>query len=109
MILVGRNYSPYVRRVAVTLHVFGIPFTQKACSTLHDQTEVRATNPVGRVPALVLDDGEILIESAAILDHLDELVGPERALLPARGKERRSALFAIALIIGAVEKTASTI
>ena len=43
---------------------------------------IRQFDPLGRVPALVLADGESLIDSAAILDFLDDLVGPERALLP---------------------------
>jgi glutathione S-transferase len=52
----------------------------------------------------VLDGGEILIDSAAILDWLDETVGPERALLPRSGAERRRALRQIALATGAIDK-----
>ena len=40
---------------------------------------------------LVLDDGEALVESFAILDYLDELAGPAQALLPAHGAARRQA------------------
>lgn len=61
----------------------------------------------GRIPTLILDDGEPLIDSAAILDHLDELVGPDRALLPARGAERRRALQVIALAAGGIDKAAA--
>jgi glutathione S-transferase len=57
-----------------------------------------------RIPSLVLDDGETLIDSGAILDHIDETVGPERALLPARGAERRRTLKVIALATGAIDK-----
>ena len=63
-----------------------------------------AVNPVGRIPSLILDDGEVLIDSAAILDHLDQTVGPERALIPAAGAERRRALRLIALAAGGIEK-----
>jgi glutathione S-transferase len=56
------------------------------------------------VPTLVLDDGEVLCESAAILDYLDERVGPARALLPPGGRDRRTALRLMALAIGAAEK-----
>ena len=42
------------------------------------------------MPTLVQPDGEALIESTAILDLLDEYAGPERALLPRSGKDRRS-------------------
>src|SRR4029077_10470103 len=65
---------------------------------------MRKTNPLGRIPSLVLGDGEVLIDSAAILDWIDETVGPDRALLPRRGPARREALRRIALANGAVDK-----
>ena len=65
---------------------------------------MRASNPLGRIPALVLDDGETLIDSGAIIDHLDEVVGPERALAPATGADRRAVLRAAAMLMGACEK-----
>jgi glutathione S-transferase len=65
---------------------------------------MRAFNPLVRVPALVLDDGECLIDSAAILDHLDEIAGPGRALLPAGGTARRDALQKVALATGIGDK-----
>ena len=49
-------------------------------------------------------DGESLIDSTAILDFLDDSVGPERALLPNTGKQRRDALRILALALGAAEK-----
>ncbi len=104
MILIGQLDSPYVRRVAVSMHTLGIPFVRNPLSVFGNADEVRRINPLGRVPTLVLDDGEVLIESGAILDHLDELAGPERALLPAKGPERRRALRLMALATGANEK-----
>ena len=65
---------------------------------------MRTLNPVGRIPSLVLDDGEVLIDSAAILDWLDQTVGPERALIPPTGVGRRHALKLIALATGAIDK-----
>jgi glutathione S-transferase len=59
---------------------------------------------LGRVPALVQADGDTLIESGAILDFLDEVAGPERALLPRSGDLRRDALRVIAVAIGGAEK-----
>jgi glutathione S-transferase len=56
------------------------------------------------VPTLVTDAGEALMESGAILDYLDECAGPERALLPRSGPERRRALNLIAMATGAAEK-----
>ena len=47
--------------------------------------QIAPYNPLRRVPTLVLDDGEALIECTAILDYLDELVGPEKAMIAAEG------------------------
>jgi glutathione S-transferase len=104
MQLVGHYDSPFVRRVGVSLTVLGIPFERQLLSVFSNAEAMRAFNPLGRVPALVLDDGECLIDSAAILDHLDERVGPARALLPAGGKARREALQKIALATGVGDK-----
>lgn len=109
MILVGQYDSPFVRRVAVSLHLLGLPFTRNTISVFGDADAMRQINPLGRIPSLVLDDGEVLIDSAAILDHLDEQVGPERALLPSRGAPRRVALRLIALAAGALEKAGAIV
>jgi glutathione S-transferase len=56
------------------------------------------------VPALVLDDGIILVDSTAILDWLDGEVGPERALMPPSGSARTACWRLVALGLGANEK-----
>ncbi len=104
MILVGQYDSPYTRRVAISLMVLGIPYEHDTRSVFGDFESLRATTPLGRIPALVLDDGDVLIDSAAILDWLDEAVGPERALLPPKGAARRAALKRIAFACGATDK-----
>jgi glutathione S-transferase len=104
VILVGQYDSPYVRRVAVSLRVLGFPYEHDTRSVFADFDAMRAVNPLGRIPSLVLDEGEVLIDSAAILDWLDQTVGTERALLPPRGAERRQALHRIALATGAIDK-----
>jgi glutathione S-transferase len=104
MILVGQYDSPYVRRVAVSLRVLGFSYDHDTRSVFGDFDSMRTTNPLGRVPSLVLDDGEVLIDSAAILDWLDETVGPQRALIPAAGPARLGALKRIALACGAIDK-----
>ena len=96
--------SPFVRRTAVSMRLLGVTFEHFNWSVGKDFDRIREYNPLGRVPTLVLDDGEILIESAAILDHVDEVAGPERALLPRSGRERRAALRMMAIAIGTVEK-----
>ncbi len=104
MILAGRYRSPFVRRVAATMKHYGMPYERRVLSTITDGDAIRAVNPLGRVPSLILDSGETLIDSGAILDYLDECAGPERALVPARGAERREVLKLVALAIGAAEK-----
>lgn len=104
MILIGMFDSPFVRRVAVSMHLLHIPFEHRDWSVGKDFDLIRRYNPLGRVPTLVLEDGESLIESAAILDYLDELAGPERALVPRSGKPRRDALRLMWIAIGAAEK-----
>ena len=109
MILVGQYDSPYVRRVAISLHLLGIPFERNTLSVFADAEAMRRINPLGRIPSLVLDDDETLIDSGAILDYLDDAVGPERALVPARGPTRRRALRLIALATGAMDKVGATV
>lgn len=104
MILIGMFDSPFVRRVAVSASLLGMPFEHRNWSVGRDFDRIRAYNPLGRVPTLVLDDGETLIESAMILDWLDEQAGPARALLPASGAARRKALTLMAVATGAADK-----
>ena len=104
MLLIGVNRSPFTRRVAITLHIYGMEFEQRALSGFGNRAEVRAANPLGRIPALVLDSGETLADSGAIIDHLDEVYGRDRALTPAAGADRRSVLKAAAIMMGACDK-----
>ena len=102
--LIGHYDLPFVRRVGVSLYVLGISFERRQLSVFSDAEDVRAFNPLVRVPALILDDDECLIDSGAILDYIDDRVGAERALLPATGKARRQALQTIALATGLGDK-----
>lgn len=104
MILVGQYDSPFVRRVAISLKLLGIPYEQDTRSVFGDFDAMRTVNPLGRIPSLQLDDGVTLIDSFAILDWLDEQTGPERALTPQSGVARRDALQVIALASGTIEK-----
>jgi glutathione S-transferase len=104
MLLIGMFDSPFVRRVAVTMKLLELPFEHANWSIGRDFERIREYNPLGRVPTLVTDAGEKLMESGAILDYLDELVGPERAMMPRSGAERREALNLMAMATGAAEK-----
>ena len=79
-LLFGKFLSPYVRRVGVSLNILGIAFERSVISAIDDESKREAVNPVGRVPAMRLESGEILIESAAILDHYDEIVEPSMSI-----------------------------
>lgn len=103
-VLIGMFDSPFVRRVAVSLDALGLPFEHRNWSVGKDFDRIREFNPLGRVPTLVLDSGEALIESSMILDHLDRAAGSERALLPPQGEMRNAALRVMALATGAVDK-----
>jgi glutathione S-transferase len=105
MQLIGMLDSPYVRRVAISMMRLGLPFERHDWSVGADFDRIRQFSPLGRVPALVLDDGTVLVDSSSILDALDDLVGPSRALLPATGTNRREALRLMSLAIGAAEKS----
>lgn len=107
MILIGQYDSPFVRRVGIALTLYGFDFEHRPWSVFGDADRIAPYNPLRRVPTLVLDDGYVLLESAAILDHLDELVSPARALIPDRGPERRSQLKTSALATGVGEKAVS--
>jgi glutathione S-transferase len=109
MLLIGMFDSPFVRRVAISMKLLDIPFEHANWSVGKDFDQIRKYNPLGRVPTLVLDNGESLIESAAILDYLDELVAAERALLPRSGAARRLSLKAMVTASGAAEKGVSMV
>ena len=103
-VLYGRYASPYVRRVAVTLRLYGIDYRHVPLMPFGpDKTALAAFNPIARVPALQLGDGEMLIDSAAILDHLDGVAGG-RSLTPTAGAARRRVLTLLAVALGANEK-----
>lgn len=104
MILIGMFDSPFVRRVAISMNLLGVRFEHRSWSVGKDFELIRQFNPLGRVPTLVQADGDTLIESAAILDFLDESADPARALMPRSGEARREALRVIAIAVGAAEK-----
>ncbi|MFT4077263.1 MAG: glutathione S-transferase family protein [Asticcacaulis sp.] len=107
MILIGQYDSPYVRRVGIALTLYGHAFEHRPWSTFGDGDKIEPFNPLRRVPTLVLDNGEIIIESAYVLDWLDEQAraADETApLIAASGPDRQKALYYIALTTGFSDK-----
>jgi glutathione S-transferase len=107
MFLIGQYDSPFVRRVAIALKLYGLAFEHRPWSTFGDAEKIAPYNPLRRVPTLVLDDGEGLMESTIILDYLDDLVGEGKAMLPRSGTERRRQLRICALAMGLGDKAVS--
>jgi len=107
MILIGQFDSPFVRRVGIALTLYGLPFEHRPWSTFGDPEKIRPYNPLTRVPTLVLDDGDSLIESHCILDHLDSLVPADRAMYPRVEPDRRRAMKVAALAMGTADKAVS--
>jgi glutathione S-transferase len=107
MILIGQYDSSFVRRVGIALTLYGIPFEHRPWSVFGDAEKIRALNPLTRVPTMVLEDGEVLVDSVTILDHLDRMVEPERALVARDGAARTSAMRVSALAGGLADKAVS--
>ncbi len=80
--LVGMLDSPFVRRVAITMELYGLGYENLPLRTVGDAAEFARYSPLKRAPTLVLEDGSTLVDSHMILAHLDELVVPERCLMP---------------------------
>ena len=104
MILIGMLDSPYVRRVAITLKLMGLPFEHRPVSVFRQIDEFRKVNPVVKAPTFVCQDGTVLMDSTLIIDYLEHCVAPAKALMPARGPERKEALRLLGLALAACEK-----
>lgn len=109
MILIGQYDSPFVRRVGFTLTLYDIGFEHWPWSVFGDAEKIAEYNPLRRVPTLILEDGTALLDSTTILLHLDDLVGPDKALIAPTGKERRDHLRMCALAHGLCEKMVALI
>jgi len=107
MILIGQYDSPFVRRVAVSLHHYGLSFEHRPWSVWGDADKLAEVNPLRRVPTLLLDDGSALVETFAILDSVDELAAESGAgpLVPRSGTLRRDVLRVAALAGGVADKS----
>ncbi|TDV38247.1 glutathione S-transferase [Paraburkholderia caballeronis] len=105
MQLIGMMDSPYVRRVAISLHVLGLPFELRSVSVFRHFDEFAKVNPVVKAPTLVDDEGAVLVDSTLILDYLDRKVPAERRLLPEDLATRTFALRVVGFGLAAAEKT----
>jgi glutathione S-transferase len=104
MLLIGMLDSPYVRRVAISLQLLGLPFEHRSLSVFRTFDQFRAINPVVKAPTLVCDDETVLMDSTLILDYAEALAAP-RSLMPRGLAERQAALRTIGLALAACEKS----
>lgn len=107
MILIGQYDSPFVRRVGIALTLYGMAFEHRPWSTFGDADKLKAFNPLTRVPTLVLDDGDVLIDSQAIIDYLDGQVPPAQRMFPTTEPDRHRAIKIAALATGVGDKAVS--
>lgn len=95
--------SPFGRKVKIAAAVLGLKdrITVEMTDTMNPSDTIRAQNPLGKIPALVLDDGRVLYDSRVIVEYLDHLAGGGR-IIPA-GEARFDALRLAALADGIMD------
>ena len=109
MQLIGMLDSPYVRRVAISLQLLGLPFEHRSVSVFRGFDEFSRINPVVKAPTLVCDDGGVLMDSTLIIDYAEALARDRdpasRSLMPRAIAERQRTLQLIGLALVACEKS----
>jgi len=99
--LYGSLTSPYVRKVRILLKEKGIPCEFVVVDPWAPDTVVPDMNPLGKVPILEMDDGQILFDSSVIVEYLDQLKGDP--LIPPAGQRRWEVLRLQALSQGILD------
>jgi glutathione S-transferase len=87
MKLIGSNTSPYVRKVRVVMAEKKLDYSFELDNVWSAETQVHRSNPLGKVPCLVMEDGSALFDSRVIAEYLDTLT-PVCKLLPPNGRDR---------------------
>ncbi len=87
MKLIGSLTSPYVRKVRVVLAEKKLDYHFVTEDVWAADTDISASNPLGKVPCLVVENAEALFDSRVIVEYLDTL-SPVGKLIPAMGRER---------------------
>lgn len=87
MKLIGSDGSPYVRKVRVVLAEKKIDYQYVRDDVWSAQSSVPLSNPLGKVPTLLTDDGAAVFDSRVIVEYLDT-VTPIHRLIPPSGRER---------------------
>jgi len=104
MVLIGMRDSPYVRRVAVSMKLMGVPFEHRLVSVFRHYDEFRKVNPAVKAPSFICDDGTMLMDSTLILDYVESTLPASKRLLPVEVEARKKALHLIGFALAAQEK-----
>ena len=107
MKLIGMLDSPYVRRVAISMRLLGLPFEHAAISVFRGFDAFRQINPVVKAPTLICDDGTRLMDSTLMLEYVQALAG--RSLQSSEPAELLRELRLTGLALAACEKTAQIV
>ena len=104
MILRSTAASPFARKVRIAVSVLGLADKIDVRETdLNDPADsIRVQNPLGKIPALILDDGTAYYDSRVIVEYLDHLAGGGR-IIPREAKARFEALRLQALCDGILD------
>ena len=87
MKLLGSHASPYVRKVRVVMAEKRLDYVFVPEDVWSAETAIAESNPLGKVPCLVMEGAEALFDSRVIVEYLDTL-SPVGKLIPAMGRER---------------------
>lgn len=87
MKLIGAITSPYVRKVRVVMAEKKLDYQFILEDVWAAETTIAASNPLGKVPCLVMEGGEAVFDSRVIVEYLDTL-SPVGKLIPQQGRER---------------------
>ena len=87
MKLIGSTTSPYVRKVRIVMAEKKLDYQFVLDNVWSADTRIAASNPLGKVPCLVMEGGEAVFDSRVIVEYLDTL-SPVGKLIPSTGRER---------------------
>jgi len=110
MKLIGMLDSPFVRRVAISMRLLGLPFEHEAISVFRGFDAFQRINPVVKAPTLICrdeDGGGVLMDSTLMLVYAEALAG--RSLMPRDPAALARELRLIGLALAACEKTAQIV
>ena len=86
MKLIGAVTSPYVRKVRIVMAEKKLDF-ELVLADVWNSDEILQSNPLGKIPCLVMEGGEAVFDSRVIVEYLDTL-SPVGKLIPSAGRER---------------------